>query len=1036
MKVVKPSWVLHIDEASHNEQSVTIYTLSLHPDGSRLATGGLDTKIRMWSTLPILDEKTEQKEEVPKLLSTLTSHSGVVMCMRWSSSGIYLASGSDDKIVMIWSLEQGTGGKVWGSTETNVENWKAVRRLVGHDSDVSGVAWSPDDAYLASSGLDGVVLIWSGQDFGLIRRLDGHMGFVKGIVFDPVGQYLASQSDDNTLKIWRTADWRMHANVAEPFEDAPKTNVVRPTWSPEGTHIVTPNSMNGPVFVAAVIDRATFKSNNSMVGHSNIVEVAAFNPLIFLRDPAKPVIGSNFCTLLALSAGSSISIWVTSQSQPLVVLDDVFDRDILDLSWSADGTQLWACSSEGHVAAFTFAISEFGTPVPAGTKESFFASNYGVQPRARPALTAQSSSSSLGGAGVGTLAQPNKLMARKGPNAKRPRTVVPTPLQQVQQQQLAPNGYPGMGAPAANPFAAAQPIAANPFAAAAPQPPAPNPFQSAPTFNAPPPPNVGWGGAIPQVQPPPVPAQAQAGPGPATAKKRKAPTNASTAEQSEQEDYYYDDGPGVPGYGSHPRLSNAPYRESGHTLGQGRKRDAPAELRVLRPIYAPREREVTFEVTNQESPEEEEGIRVLAVPAVKTFGKLKVEDSDAKDTFEWRNFGEGESKGTSEVSVSTTSKTLWVDYLPHYIVVAAGSPQFAAVSLEDGSLVVYSPTGRRLLPTLVLDSTCAFLEAEGAFLMAITALGTLSVWNTSTKKAVFPPLPVASLLSASATPTDSHPTITTSALLPNGAPVLSLSSGSTHSYDIDLCAWVIISDTWWSKGSDFWEGRRSKANQGGRGAVRTIEAAINEVVVNSLGLDPDESSSSEEESSDEEEEDEEVEDTEVEETAEEGDAEMADGEKPTSKDKGKGKAVAKKEKEKKEKAPKRKRRRKTVPEGDAEDEVGDQNMKRVAMSLAHLEVRMKAAVTLDSPAEYRTFLVAYAKKLAEESIRNKAEELLRELMGPIYYRPDKKDDWSPTVLGLNKRDLIKEVIRELARTRSFSSLCSEYNDLLKKLAAA
>lgn len=127
MKVVKPSWVLHIDEASHNEQSVTIYTLALHPDGSRLATGGLDTKIRMWSTLPILDEKVEQNEAVPKLLSTLTSHSGeqrerervleaeltrlgwptgVVMCMRWSNNGAYLASGSDDKIVMIWSLEQ------------------------------------------------------------------------------------------------------------------------------------------------------------------------------------------------------------------------------------------------------------------------------------------------------------------------------------------------------------------------------------------------------------------------------------------------------------------------------------------------------------------------------------------------------------------------------------------------------------------------------------------------------------------------------------------------------------------------------------------------------------------------------------------------------------------------------------------------------------------------------------------------------------------------------------------------------------------
>lgn len=32
--------------------------------------------------------------------------------------------------------------------------------------------------------------------------------------------------------------------------------------------------MNGPVFVAAVIDRQQWASNNSMVGHENVVEVA------------------------------------------------------------------------------------------------------------------------------------------------------------------------------------------------------------------------------------------------------------------------------------------------------------------------------------------------------------------------------------------------------------------------------------------------------------------------------------------------------------------------------------------------------------------------------------------------------------------------------------------------------------------------------------------------------------------------------------------------------------------------------------------
>lgn len=59
----------------------------------------------------------------------------------------------------------------------------------------------------------------------------------------------------------------------------------------------------------------------------------AFNPLIFLRDPNASAEGANLCTLLALSGRNSISLWVTSQSKPLVVLEDVFDRDVLDMSW-------------------------------------------------------------------------------------------------------------------------------------------------------------------------------------------------------------------------------------------------------------------------------------------------------------------------------------------------------------------------------------------------------------------------------------------------------------------------------------------------------------------------------------------------------------------------------------------------------------------------------------------------------------------------------------------------------------------------------
>ncbi len=85
-------------------------------------------------------------------------------------------------------LVSGARGKVWGSDEVNVEGWKALKRLPGHESgtskcdfayfclaiaheavDVTDLAWSPGDRYLASVGLDSTVVIWCGFTLGTIE---------------------------------------------------------------------------------------------------------------------------------------------------------------------------------------------------------------------------------------------------------------------------------------------------------------------------------------------------------------------------------------------------------------------------------------------------------------------------------------------------------------------------------------------------------------------------------------------------------------------------------------------------------------------------------------------------------------------------------------------------------------------------------------------------------------------------------------------------------------------------------------------------
>ena len=63
--------------------------------------------MKIWNVIPIREVDKERDDNVPKLLCVLSRHDGAVNCVRFSNeTGNYLASGSDDKIVMIWQLSK------------------------------------------------------------------------------------------------------------------------------------------------------------------------------------------------------------------------------------------------------------------------------------------------------------------------------------------------------------------------------------------------------------------------------------------------------------------------------------------------------------------------------------------------------------------------------------------------------------------------------------------------------------------------------------------------------------------------------------------------------------------------------------------------------------------------------------------------------------------------------------------------------------------------------------------------------------------
>ncbi|BFZ18214.1 hypothetical protein BsWGS_21253 [Bradybaena similaris] len=362
MRVVKPGWI--------NHDGKPIFSVDIHPDGSRCATGGQGDdygKIVIWNMAPVREASTEADENVPKILCQMDHHCACVNSVRWSNSGKFLASGGDDKLVMIWQTSRGAGpSTAFGSTGSVVlhEQWRPVFTLRGHAGDVLDLAWSPQDVWLATCSVDNTVVIWNALKFPeQVATLKGHTGLVKGVTWDPVGKYVASQSDDRTLRVWRTMDWQQESLIVDPFKECGgTTHCLRLSWSPDGHHIVSAHAMNNTGPTAQIIERQGFKASLDFVGHRKAVTVVRFNPNIFKKKFKGEKAQQYSCCAIG-SKDRSLSIWLTALKRPLVVMHDLFENSILDLSWSPNGMELMSCSIDGTVAFMDFSIEEIGNPL-------------------------------------------------------------------------------------------------------------------------------------------------------------------------------------------------------------------------------------------------------------------------------------------------------------------------------------------------------------------------------------------------------------------------------------------------------------------------------------------------------------------------------------------------------------------------------------------------------------------------------------------------------------------------------------------------
>ena len=270
-----------------------IYSVAFSPNGEVVASGSDDKTIKLWGV--------EDGQEIV----TLTGHGNSVYTVVFSPDGQMLASSSHDKTVKLWRMKDG----------------QEIRTLIGHSNSVYSAAFSPDGEIIASSSWDRTIKIWRVKDGQEIRTLAGHTNLVYFVAFSPDGETLASCSWDRTVKIWRVKDGKLISTLTG------HTDSVRCiAFSPNGEFLAS-GSHDNTIKIWWVKD---WQEVLTITGHSWYVDSIAFSP-----DGE----------ILASSSNQTIKIWRVKDGQEIGNIAG-HTNSVYSVNFSPEGEFLASGSSD------------------------------------------------------------------------------------------------------------------------------------------------------------------------------------------------------------------------------------------------------------------------------------------------------------------------------------------------------------------------------------------------------------------------------------------------------------------------------------------------------------------------------------------------------------------------------------------------------------------------------------------------------------------------------------------------------------------
>lgn len=1036
MKLLKLPQIYHDGE---------LHTIDINSDSSYLISGGFDNKVSIWDlgkliglSKAVASSKVspEMKKEIKtfKPFESIDCHKSLINVVKFlpGKSNEFVSCDIKGNVFHhVLQNREPTTKQIFPFKNKDIELKPIVDLSVSADGRL--IAWSTNDGKVYLYDLDH-------ETFQELTTINHEKPTIqRSIAFDPSNNYIITVGDNTQINLYQYSydkpgdnyTFRLINTIARYFSQSPlSVRYKRISWSSDGELFPIPTATKNQTMLISLISR-TAKWNNAenLVGHNKANEVIRFSPKLFSE-----IYRSTDRTHNIVASGGSdktIAIWNTTKTNPITVMEDIIQGEVLDMAWTTDGETLLFATSKGKLGIVNFERGELGYPFSNETMDRMIKLHASLvesllfrypyeqtvgNRKQLPSIQFLKQGDAIRVSEQFTKEIKDKQPADENANDKKdvntitrgeiiPEVIPPPKLQEIPDD----NSNDVLDSVMSKRVDSTPKLLRSSSKVSDIKSKIKGDTQMSDTADET---EKEEGSKVYVKQKETqdkVKEETEVGPKTNDIKDELKITEKTETETGIKKQEIETNKPEAP-----PSPKKLSFDKQKVTTKNGKRRIQPmlissnngptipkpststsvtstttkwvekAPMEFEKPSYSvsddfylQNKRPKTDEINGSSKKVKREMEPVKFIGSVilnpnTTFSKIRLATPKVRFGFQVKSQidsdlavldirnGSGNEVKPSRITYFRKDKEIWCDFLPKYIQLAVEGSNFWAITIDDGTVLTYSRvSGKRLLPSIVLGAPVSFLQSYNNYLMAVTCVGELWVWDMELKKSVLKTSigPLLELCNKDGLVKSEN--ITLCAVTSLGIPLVTLSNGSGYLYNKDLSVWQTITESWWSFGSYYWDSvDDSKKPQSlsmfddEQSIIGLLENKTNEEIIRKSRT-------------------------------------------------GRGKFFNK------------------ISKNMLMKE-GFESLENT-ISISHLENRILCCELLGENKDFHKFFITYVQRICELGFKAKLYEVCDQLLGPIDDPGNK--NWDPKICGLDKRELLKEII----------TLCSQFRDAQRVL---